>query len=259
MPSLLLALSAAAFASCQDRGPAEEADTPGPAAKVARDRERGVTFRLQGDRLTVSLSPTTPQSTRQELVGKRLRLFCGRPDEYGPFGASARTTGRLAEPSGEVTVRLRRDISGDVGFCGVEGGSTEAFGFFPSEDEVRKQATAAFEQRQRAALRMARIDGRPEEEVKYRRVLGTIAPKCLESYVEIAVFTEQMTRRLEVEKRSPGGYNNLRTLQALNDSILPEHARRVEDCTDDFARSLRGELERRLKKERDKTDVGLPD
>jgi len=249
-PSCLLVLSVALFASCRDRGPSEEAETPGPAAKVARDADRGVTFRLQGDRLTVSLSPAAPRSTRQRLVGKRLRLFCGRPSEYGVVGELAGSTNRLPESSREVTVRLERDISEDIGFCGAEGVDGEAFGFFPSEDEVRNRATAAFEQRHRGARRLALVDGRPEEDLKYRRVLATIAFKCLDSNEEIVAFAEQMTRRLEVEKGSPGRYDNLRTLHALNDSVPLEHARRVEDCTDDFARSLRGQLERRLKKER---------
>lgn len=249
-PSCLLALSAALFASCQDRGPSEEAETPGPAAKVARDRDRGVTFRLQGDRLTFSVSAAAPRSTRRRLVGKRLRLFCGRPSEYGVVGEFAGRTNRLPESSREVTVRLERDISEDIGFCGAEGVDGEAFGYFPSEDEVRNRATAAFEQRHRGARRLARIDGRPEENLKYRRVLATIAFKCLESNEEIATFAEQMTRRLETEKGSPGRYDNLRTLHGLDESVPLEHARRVEDCTDDFARSLQGHLERRVKKER---------
>jgi len=253
LPSLLTALSAAVFASCQDRGPSDADGTAGPPAKVARDRDRGVTFRLQGDRLTVSVSRTAPQSTRQKLVGKRLRLFCGRPHEYGLPAASARSPVRLPESPREVTVRLGTDISEDIGFfCGAEGVDGEAFGFFPSENEVVKRATAAFEQRRRGGLRLARIDGRPEEAFRYRQLLAAITFRCLDSNEEIAVFAQQMTRRLEVEKISPGGYDNLQALHALNSGILPERSRRVEDCSDDFARSLQRELEARLKKKRDR-------
>lgn len=78
------------------------------------------------------------------MLGKRLNLFCGRPDEFGPFGASARATGRLSASAREITVRLNKDISRNVGFCGVEGGSAEAFGYFVSEEELLRQTERRF-------------------------------------------------------------------------------------------------------------------
>lgn len=239
---LALALASVFWASC------ESGQTS--SAKVAQDRERGVTFSLSGDRLTVSIAPTA-RATRERLMARRLRLFCGRPEEFGPFGASARAKGRLSRSSREVTVRLSKDVSKDVGFCGAEGGSGEAFGFFPSEEEVLRRASRSRDQREHAALHLATVDGRPREAVKYRRALATIAAKCRDSYDEIAAFAEQMTERLEVEKRSPGGYNNLRTLHLLNASAPRSHRRPVGGCSGAFADSLIRERERRSKKERD--------
>lgn len=103
-----------------------------PPSRIARDRDTGVAFRLQGRRLTVSVPP----EARDDLLDKPLEFFCGRPEEYGTFAVSARAKGRVPASTRKTTVRLTEDVSRDLGFCGVEGEAGESFGFFRPPDEL---------------------------------------------------------------------------------------------------------------------------
>lgn len=83
---------------------------------------------------------SVPPRAGDELLDKPLELFCGGPEEFGIFGASARAQGRIPASSRATTVRLGKDVSGNLGFCGVEGETgEEAFGYFVPEQELLRE------------------------------------------------------------------------------------------------------------------------
>lgn len=118
---------------------AQPTTTKRESVRLARDKTANVTFRLKGDTLRVVIEPR-PGPSIHEFDGQRLRMFCGRPHEYQPFGASATATVHVPRSTRDVMVRLSRDLKRDVGFCGVEGDDWgEAFGYFlPLRELLRR-------------------------------------------------------------------------------------------------------------------------
>jgi hypothetical protein len=131
-----LGVAALVLVAC---GPPAEEKGGGPygVIKRARDPETKMTFRLEGDALTVGLPPGAPRRSKR-LIRGRLRFFCGPPKYYAtPYAPVPQTTGAFPPGAREVTVRLGGlgGVSREAGFCGVEGPAGEAFGLFmpPSE------------------------------------------------------------------------------------------------------------------------------
>ena len=82
--------------------------------KRKKDRRAGVTFRLDGKRLSIRLSEQAPGKTVKRLLGKRVAAVCGtRKREYGH-------TLRWPKEKAVVATELQRDISRRVTFCLVE-------------------------------------------------------------------------------------------------------------------------------------------
>ena len=157
--ALALLILGLVSASCGGEEAPGEADraTPAPGrsgTKTVQDPARKVSFRLRGRRLTVSVAPASPRATKADLLGRRSDFFCGRADEYGPFGASARARARIPAAAMEATVTLDRDIWPNVGFCGVESDAgAEAFGFFLPEEELLRRTERRFRERGGRAAR----------------------------------------------------------------------------------------------------------
>ena len=85
--------------------------------KRAKDRRAGLTFRLDGKRLTMKLSEQANARTVKKLVGNRVAAACG----------TRRTGGRVYDavftwPDERTSagVSLKRDISGSAAYCLVE-------------------------------------------------------------------------------------------------------------------------------------------
>lgn len=121
-------------------GPSAEDGGGGPytVVKQASDPETRMTFRLEGDALTVGLPPRAPRRSERLLKGP-LRFFCGPPKYYAtPYAPVPQTTGGFPPGAREVTVRLGGlgGVSREAGFCGVEGSAGEAFGLFMPASEL---------------------------------------------------------------------------------------------------------------------------
>src|SRR5688572_12523923 len=91
--------------------------------KRAKDREAGVTFRLNGKHLTMKLSEQADARVSKKLLGKTNVAVCG---------TNARTGGRIVEAElvwprnrASVAVDFDRDISKRAVYCLIE---TEAKG-----------------------------------------------------------------------------------------------------------------------------------
>lgn len=106
-----------------------------PKQLQAEDRRADILFQLQGRELTLTVGNNAPASTLRLVRSKNVHIFCGRKDQYAMFGPLADVTASLPAGSRRARVRLSRDISREVGFCGIEGPS-EAHGFFIPEAEL---------------------------------------------------------------------------------------------------------------------------
>jgi hypothetical protein len=86
--------------------------------KRKKDRRAGVTFRLDGKKLSVRLSEQAPGKTVKALLGKRVAAVCGtRKREYGH-------TLRWPKERAVIGTTLQRDISRRATFCLIENART---------------------------------------------------------------------------------------------------------------------------------------
>jgi hypothetical protein len=106
------------------------APTAVAAEVTARDSKAKVSFRLDGDELTVTLSSNAPSAVRTAMRGQRIGFFCERqPRRSGrDLAVAARTFPRFRS---RTTVTLSRDLSRRATVCGVEraNGKDIALGF----------------------------------------------------------------------------------------------------------------------------------
>ena len=116
-------------------------------AKAAENREAGVRFELEGDRLRVEIDRDAPRSTRS-LLGQTVVFACGRSDEFEPFLASARVRKRFAADKDAASVELPKDVSKSVAFCAIEGpGGERIYGFFVSTARLLRDTAERLEER----------------------------------------------------------------------------------------------------------------
>jgi hypothetical protein len=96
-----------------------------PGTRLATDGEAGVSFRLDGRVLTVSLLPSAPSKTRDMVNGARIRATCGQAFAEGPGpgpGPDPLQTRTRLWPAGSrvVRFRFREDNSRIARWCRLE-------------------------------------------------------------------------------------------------------------------------------------------
>ena len=110
-----------------------------PPPRVDVQSQKGtfdVRFTLRERTLAVSIGARTPRKIRRELRAQPLALFCGRAEEFGPYGASALARARFPQRKNVLRVQLSSNIAGSAAFCGIEGertGDISFVGFFGPE------------------------------------------------------------------------------------------------------------------------------
>jgi len=121
-----------------------------PSSTKTATSDNGVRFQLAGTRLTVTVPPDAPRTTKSLTRARALDFFCGKRGQLAPFFPVPNARARFPRGSGEVTVALAGTDDGffhEAAFCGVEGSRVEAFGYFVPVEEIIRATDESFESR----------------------------------------------------------------------------------------------------------------
>lgn len=114
-------------------------DDPPPVPTKRAESDNGVRFELAGSRLTVTVPPDASPIAQRLLRARALDFFCGKRGQDVPFAPVPNARARFPRERREVMVSLVGTddrFFREAAFCGVEGSSVEAFGYFFPDEEI---------------------------------------------------------------------------------------------------------------------------